>query len=190
MQIRAAHLPNGARLLCSAVGVLEPAKVSTVLKRVPNLAVAVFNYGLHYHTPTNFGGMLDELFARADSLTRSQLAQGITFPVGIEAGACSLVEAWAAGEEWGALVANTSLDSGDIYRILRRTMELLRSITSVPYVSRGVQRRAAAGLRAMNRYPLADNALMGLPGMAAEADVEDEDAATEEEEEQGAAEAV
>ena len=46
--------------------------------------------------------------------------------------------------------------------VLRRSLELLRSITSVPYVSKGVQRRAAAGVRAMNRYPLSDNSLMGV----------------------------
>ena len=88
----------------------------------------------------------------------------VNFPVTIEPGVCSLVEAWAAGEQWGALLANTSLDGGDIFRILRRTIELLRSVAAVPYVSRTVQRRASEALRAMNRYPLADNALMGLPG--------------------------
>lgn len=61
MQIRGTRLPNGARLLCSAVGVLEREKIATVLARA-GVSVAVFNYGLHYHTATNFGGMLDELF--------------------------------------------------------------------------------------------------------------------------------
>ena len=49
MQMRAAALPNGARLLCSAVGVYEPAKVGAVLQ-LADIDVALFNYGLHYHT--------------------------------------------------------------------------------------------------------------------------------------------
>jgi len=120
------------------------------------------NAYIGYQTSDTVLEVVDELQARADTLTSSQYTAGVDFPVTIEAGVCSIVEAWAGGEEWGALVANTSLDQGDIYRILRRSLELLRSITSVPYVSRGVQRRAAAGVRAMNRYPLSDNSLMGV----------------------------
>ena len=59
------------------------------------------------------------------------------------------------------LLSNTSLDGGDIFRILRRTIELLRAVSAVPYVSRTMRRRAIAALEAMNRQPLADNALMG-----------------------------
>ena len=122
---------------------------------------------------------LAELQARADGLAQAQFERGVTFAVGVEGSACSLVEAWAAGEEWSNLVANTSLDGGDIYRILRRTIDLLRSVSAVPYVSDGVKRRASAALGAMNRYPLADNALMGLPGLAdadATADSDDDEA--------------
>ena len=48
-----------------------------------------------------------------------------------------------------------------------RTLDLLRSISAVPYVSDGVKSRAAAAMRAMNRYPIAENALMRLPETAA-----------------------
>ncbi len=29
---------------------------------------------------------------------------------------------WAGGEDWGALLANTSLDGGDIFRMLRHAI--------------------------------------------------------------------
>jgi uncharacterized membrane protein YgcG len=60
MQIRGVRLPNGARLLCSAVGVLERDKIAAVLAKLA-VSVVVINYGLHYHSPHNFGLMLDEL---------------------------------------------------------------------------------------------------------------------------------
>ena len=63
MQIRGVRLPNGAQLLCSAVGVLEREKIATVLQRLPEIGVAVINYGLHYHSNQNFELMLDELSA-------------------------------------------------------------------------------------------------------------------------------
>ena len=103
-----------------------------------------------------------------------------------EASACALVEAWANGEEWAHLLSNTSLDAGDIFRILRRTIELLRSVSQVPYVSSEVKVRAAEALRAMNRYPLADNVLMGLPGLQ---EVQADQQAEEEQEREASGEA-
>lgn len=41
---------------------------------------------------------------------------------------CGLVEGWANGCDWAELVASTSLDQGDLCRILRRAMEMLRQI--------------------------------------------------------------
>ena len=61
MQLRAVRLPNGAKVVCSAVGVLERDKIATVLRGLPDIGVAVLNYGLHYHSSENFGLMLDEL---------------------------------------------------------------------------------------------------------------------------------
>ena len=55
---------------------------------------------------------------------------------------------------WGELVGQTSLDGGDIFRILRRTTDLLRQVALVPYVSETVQTRARDAYRAMSRYPL------------------------------------
>ena len=77
----------------------------------------------------------------------AQFAAGLSFPATVEPGACSLVEAWAGGEEWGALLSNTSLDGGDIFRIFRRTIELLRCVSQVPYVSEEVKRCATASAR-------------------------------------------
>jgi hypothetical protein len=59
MQLRAARLPNGATLLCSAVGVFERETVAAVLEQVD---VVIINYGLHYHQRSVFRQMLGELF--------------------------------------------------------------------------------------------------------------------------------
>lgn len=44
---------------------------------------------------------------------------------------CGLVEGWASGCDWSELVASTSLDQGDLCRIIRRSMEMLRQIPSL-----------------------------------------------------------
>ena len=91
---------------------------------------------------------------RADALADAQLDAGLDFTVALDGAVCGLVEAWAGGLAWGELVGQTSLDGGDIFRILRRTTDLLRQVALVPYVSETVQTRARDAYRAMSRYPL------------------------------------
>ena len=104
---------------------------------------------------------VDELEVRGEDLELLQDERGLAFKIALEPGLVGLVEAWASGVEWRRLMGGTSLDPGDVYRLLRRTLELLRQVSLVPYVSEGVARRARDALRAMDRYPLADNAILG-----------------------------
>jgi superfamily II RNA helicase len=45
-----------------------------------------------------------------------------------------LVEAWALGTPWSTILGLTSLSEGDIIRLLRRVLDLLRQIPRLPYV--------------------------------------------------------
>ena len=108
--------------------------------------------------------MVETLGGRADALQRVQVERGVGFGVGIEPGSVGLVEAWAEGVSWPQLMAGTSLDAGDIFRLLKRTVELLRQVALVPYASGSATERAREALRAMDRYPIADGALMAVAG--------------------------
>ena len=124
-------------------------------------------------------GVLDaiaSLSARADELHEAQARRGLGFSISLEVGTCGLVEAWARGVEWAELMAGTSLDAGDVYRLLRRTAELLRQVSLVPYASAAATSRARRALEAMDRYPIHDGALMaiGEPGNDADDDEEAE----------------
>ena len=54
----------------------------------------------------------------------------IFFPVWCEPVVMGLVYAWSRGVLWNDLIANTSLDEGDVVRVMRRTIDLL---SQVPY---------------------------------------------------------
>ena len=108
--------------------------------------------------------MVETLGGRAEALERVQMERGVDFSVGIEPGSVGLVEAWAEGTSWPQLMAGTSLDAGDIFRLLKRTVELLRQVALVPYASGGATERAREALLAMDRYPIADGALMAVAG--------------------------
>ena len=68
-----------------------------------------------------------------------------------------LVEAWARGTAWNDLIANTSLDEGDVVRILRRTVDLLAQVPYCEAISEQLRGNARLALKAINRFPVCDS---------------------------------
>ncbi len=66
----------------------------------------------------------------------------------------ALVEQWALGVEWLELCANTSLDEGDVVRILRRTLDFLSQIPHVPYISGELKSSARQAIHLLDRFPV------------------------------------
>lgn len=101
---------------------------------------------------------VEEALAQLRS-TRRQLFQlqrrhNVAFPIWLEYDLVALVEQWALGVEWSELGANTSLDEGDVVRLLRRTLDLLSQIPHVPHVSRSLQRNAYRAMQLLDRFPV------------------------------------
>jgi superfamily II RNA helicase len=67
-----------------------------------------------------------------------------------------LVEAWAKGTSWSDLIANTSLDEGDVVRIMRRTVDLLSQVPYCEAISEQLRSHAKQALKAINRFPVAE----------------------------------
>jgi len=55
---------------------------------------------------------------------------------------------------WSDLIANTSLDEGDVVRIMRRTVDLLAQIPYCEAISEQLRSNARAALKAINRFPV------------------------------------
>ncbi len=91
--------------------------------------------------------------------TRRQLFQlqrryQVALPVWLEYDLIGIVEQWALGVEWTELCANTSLDEGDIVRILRRTVDILSQIPYVPTVTDSLRRNAIRAIQLLDRFPV------------------------------------
>jgi superfamily II RNA helicase len=56
--------------------------------------------------------------------------------------------------DWSELCGNTSLDEGDIVRILRRTLDFLSQIPHVPHIPNSLRDAARRAAIAMNRFPI------------------------------------
>lgn len=83
-------------------------------------------------------------------------AVGLDFPINLNIEAAGMVVSWMNGTSWRDLCRETSLDQGDIYRIIRRTVEFLRQIPTAYGVPAGIALKAEAAARKMDRFPIAD----------------------------------
>ncbi len=101
---------------------------------------------------------LGQLRSLRRRIFQEQRRQDIQIPVWFEENLIALVEQWALEVEWSELCENTSLDEGDIVRILRRTLDFLSQIPHVPYLSEAVRSNARQAAFLINRFPVNETA--------------------------------
>ncbi|CAM9897264.1 unnamed protein product, partial [Discosporangium mesarthrocarpum] len=77
--------------------------------------------------------------------------------VRLDGSLCGLVEGWANGCDWTELTESTSLDGGDLCRILRRSMEMLRQMPTLPGISPILKDRSVLAAAAIDRFPVSDD---------------------------------
>ncbi|MEM8781136.1 MAG: RNA helicase, partial [Cyanobacteria bacterium P01_G01_bin.49] len=87
-------------------------------------------------------------------LNQTQRRYQITIPVWLELELIGLIEQWALGTDWQVLCENTSLDEGDLVRLLRRTIDLLWQIPQIPGVSETLKRTAKEAIIQLKRFPI------------------------------------
>jgi superfamily II RNA helicase len=104
---------------------------------------------------------VDEAWKQLQKIRRSvlkvQYRHGVSLPVGIEnkfLNLISLVEQWALGVEWIELCDHTTLDEGDVVRLLRRTLDLLSQIPHVPHLPENLCRNAYRAMQLIDRFPV------------------------------------
>jgi superfamily II RNA helicase len=87
-------------------------------------------------------------------LFQVQYRHEAAIPIWLERDMVTLVEQWALGVEWLELVSHTSLDEGDVVRILRRTLDFLSQIPHVPHLSDALRRNACRAMQLIDRFPV------------------------------------
>lgn len=87
-------------------------------------------------------------------LYQAQTRYDIAIPVWLDTQLMGLVSQWVMGTEWNELCDNTSLDEGDIVRLLRRTIDLLWQVPQIPRVSSSLRNQAKIAIAMMKRFPI------------------------------------
>ncbi|WIA36589.1 hypothetical protein OEZ86_007879 [Tetradesmus obliquus] len=102
---------------------------------------------------------LEELEPTMEAIYNAQTAAGQgkwNEHLAVDLRLAGLVEAWAGGASWQEIMADTSIDDGDMARLMARTADMLKQMTflheQLPYLTEP----ARAALRGMNRKPISD----------------------------------
>ncbi|MGI0480511.1 DEAD/DEAH box helicase [Geminocystis sp. CENA526] len=87
-------------------------------------------------------------------LNQAQKHHDITIPVLLERDMIGLSEAWCLGETWEEISKNTTMDEGDIVRVLRRTIDVLVQIPQIPRIDNNLVTTAKEAVQKMKRFPV------------------------------------
>ncbi|HBG48515.1 MAG TPA: DEAD/DEAH box helicase, partial [Cyanobacteria bacterium UBA9971] len=89
-------------------------------------------------------------------LLRIQQEHDVNVPIFLNSDYSALIEQWVLGEEWEALFDGLETGEGDIVRIFKRTVDLLRQLTNIKGVPEELVKTAGMAIDCINRDPITD----------------------------------
>jgi superfamily II RNA helicase len=145
----------GLALMSGHLDELPPAELAAVFEAI-STEVNRPDLWCGFPPPPAVDEALHDLRGLRRELGRQQERAKVAFPIWWEPELTGLVEAWARGTSWSDVIANTSLDEGDVVRLLRRTVDLLAQVPYCEAVSQQLRDNARAALKAINRFPVCE----------------------------------
>lgn len=157
----------GLALMSGHLDSLDPPELAAVLEAI-STEVNRPDLWSGYPPPPAAEEALQSIAGLRRDLLRAQERAQVVMPAWWEPELMGLVAAWARGSSWNGLIANTSLDEGDVVRLLRRTVDLLAQVPYCEAVSKQLRRHARSALRAINRLPVCEAQDLLVSAAAAE----------------------
>ena len=145
----------GLALMSGHLDELEPPDLAAVLEAI-STEVNRPDLWCGFEPPKPAEETLHDLRPLRRALEREQERGQVVVPVWWEPELTGLVAAWARGTPWRDLIANTSLDEGDVVRVMRRTVDLLAQIPYCEAISERLRSNARKALKAINRFPVCE----------------------------------
>ncbi len=154
----------GLALMSGHLDGLVPAELAAVLEAI-STEVSRPDLWCAWSPPAAVEEALHDIRGLRRQLGRLQEQARVVFPIWWEPELTGLVHAWASGASWSELIANTSLDEGDVVRLLRRTVDLLAQIPYAEAVSQQLRDNARRALKAINRFPVCELEDLAVPSL-------------------------
>ena len=145
----------GLALMSGHLDELEPADLAAVFEAISTEVNRPDLWSGFPPSPASEEALHDLRGIRRE-LQRQQEQASVVMPLWFEPELMGLVHAWANGVSWNDLIANTSLDEGDVVRIMRRTGDLLAQVPYCEAISQRLRDNARTALKAINRFPVCE----------------------------------
>ncbi len=145
----------GLALMSGHLDELPPSSLAAVFEAISTELNRPDLWSGYVSTPASQEA-LSSLSTIRNELLRAQIQHELVIPIWYNSELMGLVEAWSLGTSWNELIANTSLDEGDVVRILRRTIDLLSQVPYCEAISDQLRRNARLALQAINRFPVCE----------------------------------
>ncbi len=146
----------GLALMSGHLDELHPSDLAAVFEAI-STEVKRPDLWCGYPMPSKAEEALHDLLGIRRELLRAQEQLRVVVPAWWEPELMGLVKAWACGNPWSDLIANTSLDEGDVVRVMRRTIDLLSQVPYCEAVSEQLRSHARIALKAINRFPVCES---------------------------------
>ena len=135
---------------------LDPPELASVIQAI-SVEVRRPDNWCNFKSSIKVNEVLNELEGIKKLIINQQSKYMIDFPIHFEKELTGIISEWAKGKKWRDIVFNTSLDEGDIVRIMRRTIDILSQIKYCLGASNKLKRNANLTLKAINRFPVSES---------------------------------
>ncbi len=146
----------GLVLLSGYLDDLDPPDLAAVIQAI-SVDVRRSELWCNYKSSFRVNDVLNEIESVKSLVSSKQLEFHIEFPILLEKDLTGIISQWARGEKWQELIFNTSLDEGDVVRIIRRTIDLLSQIQYCNGLSNKLKKNAKLTLKALDRFPVSES---------------------------------
>ncbi|OGI00956.1 MAG: hypothetical protein A2Y25_06750 [Candidatus Melainabacteria bacterium GWF2_37_15] len=80
----------------------------------------------------------------------------VSVPINLNPDYSAFIEQWAGGMDWEELLSGSEIDEGDVVRIFKRTIDLLRQLTIISGVDVELSKTASMAMDCINRDPVSE----------------------------------
>lgn len=99
---------------------------------------------------------IDDIYHIVRRLHKIQKQYDVDAPLNLNPFYSPIIEHWVNGGDWDEMMATLDLGEGDLIRIFKRTIDLLRQLTIIPNVPEKLAKTAGMTIDCINREPVTD----------------------------------
>ena len=146
----------GLVLLSGYLDELDPPDLAAIIQAI-SVDVKRPNLWCNFKPSSKVIDVFNELEGIRKLVSSKQSQFSIETPIFLDKELTGIISEWASGKKWKELIFNTSLDEGDVVRILRRSIDVLSQIQYCIGTSNKLKNKAKLALKSINRFPVSES---------------------------------